>query len=327
MRVELRDEIRRIQLELGITTVFVTHDQEEALSMADRVGVMRRAGIEQTATPTEMYAGPATPFVAEFVGISSRVPGRVDGETVDVLGRTASRGARWQRGTPLGALVDVLLRPENLTVCHDPGGPGQVVSKSFLGSVSRVVVRLDAQTQVKIDVVGLGAAGFGAGDPVRVGVEGVPVMIANPVGRKLSDEPGGQSWVAGSSAPSTRGRAISRGWQVTHLEREAAPRGASVRNFGLIWVSGRAAGDELRLALGARGLWDEVAADCPGTGFRAVGSLTVAAHDHELTALEAAAKVSDAAERGFATPSWPTRLAGAPPPWRPRGSRSAVVRT
>ena len=95
-------------------------------------------------------------------------------------------------------------------------------------------------------------------------------------------------------------QAISRGWQVTHLEREAAPRGASVRNFGLIWVSGRAAGDELRLALRARGLWDEVAADCPGTGFRAVGSLTVAAHDHELTALEAAAKVSDAAERGFA---------------------------
>lgn len=111
-------------------------------------------------------------------------------------------------------------------------------------------------------------------------------------------------------------QAISRGWQVTHLEREAAPRGASVRNFGLIWVSGRAAGDELRLALRARGLWDEVAADCPGTGFRAVGSLTVAAHDHELTALEAAAKVSDAAERGFAMLSGDEARRRSPP-WRP----------
>ena len=167
-------------MRLGTTTVFVTHDQEEALSMADRVCVMRAGRIEQAATPEELYGSPLTTFVAEFVGTISRVPGRVDGETVDVLGRRLP--VRNRNGHAPGALVDVLLRPENLTVCHDPGGPGQVVSKSFLGSVSRVVVRLDAQTQVKIDVVGLGAAGFGAGDPVRVGVEDVPVMIANPVG-------------------------------------------------------------------------------------------------------------------------------------------------
>jgi putative spermidine/putrescine transport system ATP-binding protein len=180
VRIGLREQIRNLQVRLGTTTVFVTHDQEEALSMADRVCVMRAGRIEQAATPEELYGSPLTTFVAEFVGTISRVPGRVDGETVDVLGRRLP--VRNRNGHAPGALVDVLLRPENLTVCHDPGGAGQVVSKSFLGSVSRVVVRLDAQTQVKIDVVGLGAAGFGAGDPVRVGVEDVPVMIANPVG-------------------------------------------------------------------------------------------------------------------------------------------------
>lgn len=94
-------------------------------------------------------------------------------------------------------------------------------------------------------------------------------------------------------------QAISRGWEVVQLEREAAPRGASVRNFGLIWVSGRAPGDELALARRARRLWEEVAAGCPGTGFRPEGSLTVATHHRELAALEAAAGLPDAGERGF----------------------------
>src|SRR5450631_1622706 len=73
VRAQLRDEIRRIQLELGVTTVFVTHDQEEALSMADRVGVMRAGQLEQCAAPAELYDRPATPFVAEFVGSMNRL--------------------------------------------------------------------------------------------------------------------------------------------------------------------------------------------------------------------------------------------------------------
>src|ERR1700712_4524374 len=73
VRAQLRDEIRRIQLELGVTTVFVTHDQEEALSMADRVGVMRAGRLEQCAAPGAIYDRPATPFVAEFVGSMNRL--------------------------------------------------------------------------------------------------------------------------------------------------------------------------------------------------------------------------------------------------------------
>ena len=94
-------------------------------------------------------------------------------------------------------------------------------------------------------------------------------------------------------------QARNRGMDVVHLEREAGPRGASVRNFGLIWVSGRAAGPELALAQRARTLWEELATLVPGAGFRPHGSLTLAADDAELGLLKEAAELSDAAERGF----------------------------
>jgi FAD dependent oxidoreductase TIGR03364 len=93
--------------------------------------------------------------------------------------------------------------------------------------------------------------------------------------------------------------AHSSGAHVVHLEREAAARGASVRNFGLIWVSGRAAGDELALALRARLLWEQVAASIDGIGFRANGSLTLARDDVEMKVLAEAAALPDASRRGF----------------------------
>src|SRR5512147_2027033 len=77
VRVALREEIRRIQLELGITTVYVTHDQEEALAISDHVAVMYRGVIEQMGTPSEMYTAPSTPFVAEFIGTMNRLEGTV----------------------------------------------------------------------------------------------------------------------------------------------------------------------------------------------------------------------------------------------------------
>jgi len=94
-------------------------------------------------------------------------------------------------------------------------------------------------------------------------------------------------------------QARSRGMDVVHLEREAGPRGASVRNFGLVWVSGRAPGPELALAQRARALWEELAAQVPAAGFRPHGSLTLAADDAELALLKEAAAMPDAAERGF----------------------------
>jgi len=89
------------------------------------------------------------------------------------------------------------------------------------------------------------------------------------------------------------------GYEVVQLEREAEARGASVRNFGLVWVSGRRAGPELGLALRARELWGELGAQIPGLGFRAAGSLTVATSDVELSLLKEAASLPDAGRRGF----------------------------
>ena len=89
VRVQLREEIRRIQLELGITTLYVTHDQEEALSISDRVAVMWNGKIEQIGSPAEMYGNPAAPFVAEFIGTMNRLDATV-----------ADDGARRLRGRP-----------------------------------------------------------------------------------------------------------------------------------------------------------------------------------------------------------------------------------
>ena len=94
-------------------------------------------------------------------------------------------------------------------------------------------------------------------------------------------------------------QARSRGMDVVHLEREAGPRGASVRNFGLIWVSGRAPGAELALAQRARTLWQQLSELVPATGFRPHGSLALASDESELGLLKEAAAMPDASERGF----------------------------
>ena len=112
VRAQLRDQIRRIQLEVGITTLFVTHDQEEALAIADRVGVMREGRLEQLASPTEVYSRPATSFVAEFVGLSNRLDGEVRGGEVIVRGCTLPLMDRDVPGGPVVALV----RPEAVTL-------------------------------------------------------------------------------------------------------------------------------------------------------------------------------------------------------------------
>ncbi len=109
VRVQLRDEIRRIQLRLGTTTVFVTHDQEEALAVSDRVAVMVAGRILQVGSPEDLYLRPADAEVAAFVGASSLVPGVVDGGTVEVWGRRLPLIAP----APDGA-CEVFVRPENI---------------------------------------------------------------------------------------------------------------------------------------------------------------------------------------------------------------------
>jgi len=149
VRAQLRDEIRRIQLELGITTIFVTHDQEEALSISDRVGVMRTGRLEQLDTPSEVYSSPATEFVAQFVGSVSRLPGEMVGRgTVSVLGSIVSAPAGAGYELAPGSVVDVLVRPESIAIEPSPLGQAVVARVSFLGATVRVVAALPGGVEV-----------------------------------------------------------------------------------------------------------------------------------------------------------------------------------
>ncbi|MFD5327991.1 ABC transporter ATP-binding protein [Streptomyces sp. NPDC127092] len=176
VRLGLREEIRRIQRELGITTLFVTHDQEEALSMADRVAVMRAGRLEQCAPPAELYGRPATPFVAEFVGTMSRIPGDLDGGTVEVLGRRLPVDGEAPAAGTGG--VDVLVRPEDVRVSTEGACSARVVATAFLGATTRLTVRLADTTEVKADLATHEAAAFAAGDAVTVTLRERPVLVA-----------------------------------------------------------------------------------------------------------------------------------------------------
>ncbi|KQV03324.1 MULTISPECIES: ABC transporter ATP-binding protein [unclassified Kitasatospora] len=173
VRLNLRDEIRRLQQELGITTLFVTHDQEEALSMADRVAVLRAGRLEQCATPSELYARPATAFVAEFVGTMSRIPCVRSGDSVVLLGRPFAVD-----GTlPYDGELDVLVRPENVGLTASATGPALVVSASFLGSVTRLTVRLADGTEVKADLPTEAAAALPIGSNAELTLPDRPVLV------------------------------------------------------------------------------------------------------------------------------------------------------
>ena len=178
VRAQLRDQIRRIQLEVGITTLFVTHDQEEALAIADRVGVMREGRIEQLAPPTEVYSRPATPFVAEFVGLSNRLAGTVSGSTVTVRGRDLPLV---DRSIPAGP-VTALVRPEAVTLASDSSGEsgplvGTVIASTFLGATSRVTVDL-GDTTILAQLSTSDATALPAGSRVALTIRPDPVLVA-----------------------------------------------------------------------------------------------------------------------------------------------------
>jgi putative spermidine/putrescine transport system ATP-binding protein len=179
VRSRLRDEIRRVQLEVGITTLFVTHDQEEALAIADRVGVMNAGHIEQLGPPTLVYTRPATPFVAEFVGLTNRLPGQVKSGMVEVRGTQLPLVQPNEAQGPAIALV----RPEAVSLTTDgdmADGPlvGTVIAVAFLGATSRVTVDLGGGVTVLAQMPTSAAAGHPAGTRVRLALRDDPVLIA-----------------------------------------------------------------------------------------------------------------------------------------------------
>lgn len=138
VRQQLRDEIRRLQREMGTTTVLVTHDQEEALTLADRVAVMDGGRIVQLADPETVYRRPSTPFVASFVGVVNRIPA-----TVARSGRVCVLGAELVAREPVATTTDstpgrgpmALVRPEDLVVRPSAAGAGTVTTTALRGAI------------------------------------------------------------------------------------------------------------------------------------------------------------------------------------------------
>ena len=143
IRVALRHEIRSIQRQLGITTVYVTHDQEEALSLSDRVVVMSEGRMEQVGPPFEIYNFPTTPFVASFVGTLNLLPAKVTGPGALTV---AGQPVRISRTFDATGDANIALRPEMVSLGEGPAGSnvvrGKVTDVSFLGSIVRIRVQL-----------------------------------------------------------------------------------------------------------------------------------------------------------------------------------------
>lgn len=177
VRVQLRDQIRRIQLELGTTTVFVTHDQAEALAMADRVGVMNNGRIEQLSAPQDLYERPESEFVARFIGTANALPGKVSNSQVTVLDQWIPT----LNGSVLQGPGTALVRPERVLLNRDPAASGRsaaVRQVSFLGDRASVIAILDDGTELQSLVHTRDSDALAPGDEVRVTIDPAPVLVA-----------------------------------------------------------------------------------------------------------------------------------------------------
>ena len=155
VRVHLRQEIRALQQRLGVTTIMVTHDQEEALSMADRIVVMNQGVIDQVGTPLEVYREPATPFVADFVGKVNLLAGRVDGPGRVQVGSHCFAGAKCNGS--IGRAVKAYLRPEDIIARPIAEGDPNVVESridkiELLGSYCLVRVAAEGMEGLPLTV-------------------------------------------------------------------------------------------------------------------------------------------------------------------------------
>jgi spermidine/putrescine transport system ATP-binding protein len=198
IRKQLRIELKALQEEVGITFVFVTHDQEEALSMSDRVAVMSKGKIEQIGTPSDVYEDPATVFVADFLGISNLMDGAVvsacDGGCTVAIGDfrlTAGCGDTAARGA-----VKVVARPERLALLEhgsvaDNTLPGMVERTVYVGSNLQVMVRLVTGVQLQASITNTGqTARMDQGTPVAVQIPADALrVLRDDTGEYTPEEP------------------------------------------------------------------------------------------------------------------------------------------
>lgn len=177
LRRQMQEEIKGLQKELGIAFLYITHDQEEALNMSDRIGILHEGRLEQLGTPEEIYERPASRFAAEFIGQSTLLPCRVlaagpKGMTLEFAGQKLP--ARATAGFRAGDEALVCLRNERVA-CLSPEAaaeaslPGTLVSRHYAGGSVRYVIELDAGPRVVCVAPSAGDAAFQPGQRVRAG--------------------------------------------------------------------------------------------------------------------------------------------------------------
>ncbi len=173
VRVQLREEIRRIQVELGTTTLFVTHDQEEALGIADRVGVMRNGVLEQIATPVELYERPNTAFVAEFVGLTNQVKVKVISESFEAFGSKV----KTLPGSITSGKGIALIRPEALDVKATLQGESKIFAISFLGALARLTIIVKDGSRIIAQLPSTDCTQLTAGTVVQLSLSADEVFV------------------------------------------------------------------------------------------------------------------------------------------------------
>ena len=176
VRTNLREEIRRLQLELGTTTLFVTHDQEEAMAISDRVGVMSKGKLDQIDTPDVLYNKPATEFVASFVGTMNHLPAELKDGHVELFGqkilalKTANESGR----------VIALIRPEAINVLTESDiKNATVITRSFLGASSRVTCRTNEGSIVEALMTSAATGDLHPGSSVQLQILSSEVLVTN----------------------------------------------------------------------------------------------------------------------------------------------------
>jgi putative spermidine/putrescine transport system ATP-binding protein len=180
VRTQLRDEIRRVQLEFGITTLFVTHDQEEAMTISDQMGVMHQGQLMQIDKPQLVYENPANPIVARFVGAMNEIPAAVDGSKVTLFGKVFELSPRSEVTVGAGSHL-ALVRPEALTLSTDSklGDRARILRISFMGATSLIHVGLDSSTEISIHLSAQNALEYSIGQEVYVQANGSEILVAS----------------------------------------------------------------------------------------------------------------------------------------------------
>ncbi len=178
MRVQVRRELRDLQRSLGITAIFVTHDQEEANTVCDRIAVMNNGEVQQVAAPLDLFASPANLFVANFLGAINLLPGRVDGDVYRLAdGRSVPMAGTAETG------AQMVVRPQDVAILPDGTVPegklpvvGEVRDREFLGSIMRYVVQTPLG-DLRVDNILLGSTPVrDVGDAVTLAIDPARVL-------------------------------------------------------------------------------------------------------------------------------------------------------